>query len=146
MTDFLENAKSILLLSIKPKYVDKLVDGSKCYELRRVKPRVTKGDVVIIYESSPTMAIVGFGIVNLVIADQPSKMWSQVSSLAGVNKEEYDQYYLGANFGYAINFSKIISLSRRVPLKNLRKKVNGFHPPQSYRYLCTNEALSLCFA
>jgi len=144
MKNLFRKANNILLLSIKPKFVYKLLNGSKTTELRRVKPRVLTGDVVLIYETSPTMALVGYAVVESVTIEIPDKLWKKVKIRSGVSKFEFDQYYQGAGLGYAINFSNVDALISPIPLSSLRCKVKGFHPPQSYRYLCHNQASSIC--
>ena len=46
-----------ILISIKPKFVKKIFEGTKIFELRR-KIFLKKINTVIIYESSPTKKIV----------------------------------------------------------------------------------------
>jgi len=146
MRNLFRKANNILLLSIKPQFVYKLLNGSKTTELRRVKPRVLEGDVVLIYETSPTMALVGYAIVESVTVECPDKLWKKIKTRSGITKSEFDQYYEGAEIGYAINFSDVNALVVPISLPSLRKKVKGFHPPQSYRYLCHNQASSICMA
>lgn len=122
------------------------MEGSKSTELRRVKPRVVKGDVVLIYETSPTMALVGYGVVESVFEDTPNKLWEKVKPVAGISRTEFNQYYQGAPIGYAINFSSVENFYQSVSLPDLKSKIAGFHPPQSYRYLCQDQATSVCFA
>ena len=49
----------MVLLSIKPKYADKIFNGTKTVELRRICPKVTEGDLILVYVSSPVKALVG---------------------------------------------------------------------------------------
>ncbi|MCF6354803.1 MAG: hypothetical protein L3J26_06825 [Candidatus Polarisedimenticolaceae bacterium] len=144
MRDLLHQAGSILFLSIKPRFVRQLLNGTKSTELRRIKPRVQNGDIVLIYETSPTMALVGYGIVDMVVTAAPSHLWKEVGSKSGVSKAEFNEYYCGATVGYAINFSSTFKLSQAVSLISIKEKIDGFHPPQSYRYLCPIQATSIC--
>ncbi len=142
--EFFYKAGSILLLSIKPQYVSMLFDGRKSTELRRVRPRVSSGDIVLIYETSPTMALVGYASVESVTTETPIKLWKNVGWRAGITKSEFDSYYKEAKYGYAINFSNIVCLRSPVALTRIKKLIDGFHPPQSYRYICPAQAISLC--
>ncbi len=146
MRNLFRQSSNILLLSIRPQFVSKLLNGSKSTELRRVKPRVAKGDVVLIYETSPTMALVGYGIVESVTTDRPHKLWKKIEERSGITKLEFEHYYQGADTGYAINFSNVDRLHTPISLTLLKRKIEGFHPPQSYRYLCPSQAASICFA
>jgi len=40
------------VISIKPKYVEAIVEGQKVYELRRRKPNLERGDLLFIYGAS----------------------------------------------------------------------------------------------
>lgn len=144
MDEYFAGANSILLLSIRPQFVKKLIDGTKRTELRRVKPRLQKGDIVLIYESAPTMALVGFGVVESVLQDRPESLWFLVGCSSGISKEEFNNYYSGVAVGYAINLSEIVTLVTPVALDTLRRQIDGFHPPQSYRYLCRKTAATMC--
>jgi len=139
-----QNADNILLLSIKPRYTDMIFAGSKRTELRRVKPRVGKGDIVVVYETSPTMALVGYAVVESVITENPQVLWDKVEGTSGIEKREFNLYFKGAELAYGINISKAIKLDSSVPLVELKSLLNGFHPPQSYMYLNVQSALKLC--
>lgn len=135
-----------LLVSIKPKYSSKILDGSKQVELRRTRPRVTKGELVLIYESSPTMALVGYAIVGAVISAVPKRLWPRVRGWAGITRKEFESYFDGAMCGFGIKLIHVGSLEKPVRLQELRKQWKGFHPPQTYRYLSkiqTQEILAL---
>src|SRR5438552_3893096 len=41
--------KSALLLSIRPKHAEKIFDGIKTVELRRIRPRLQRGDLVLVF-------------------------------------------------------------------------------------------------
>lgn len=49
----------VLLISIRPVYANKIFDGSKTVELRRVRPRLETGSVVLVYVSNPVQALMG---------------------------------------------------------------------------------------
>ena len=64
-----------LLLSIHPEYAEKIFDGTKRVELRRVRPRLQNGDLVIVYVSSPVKAVCGaFRVDNVVAGTAPDKL------------------------------------------------------------------------
>ncbi|MFL6623631.1 MAG: ASCH domain-containing protein [Sulfurifustis sp.] len=134
-----------LLLSVRPKYAEKLLRGEKRVELRRTRPKVSRGDLVLIYESSPTMALVGYGIVNKVMSSASANLlWPRVRNRAGIVRKEFDWYFSGATRVFAIEFSEIKTLREPVWLNKLRRLWNGFHPPQTYRYV-SREQMNLVF-
>jgi len=123
---------SALLLSIKPRYADAIFAREKRVELRRVKPRVGPGDLVLIYVSSPRCALEGAFEVERVLEAKPSALWGHVSERAGINRAEFDDYFGEREMAYAIVVRKVWRLTP-VTLSTMRRvKVR---PPQSYQYL-----------
>jgi predicted transcriptional regulator len=55
-----------ILLSIKPKYVEKILAGEKIYELRRVIPNENI-DIIFIYSSNPIKKIVGYASIDCIL-------------------------------------------------------------------------------
>src|SRR5215207_9382671 len=128
-------AGHILLLSIRPEHAFKIFDGSKKVELRRVRPKVSAGDSVLVYVSTPVRALVGAFDVERVVEARPQALWDQVKETAGITREQFDSYYSGAANAYGIVVGQVRQLPEPVMLYRLRKLFSGFHPPQSYRYL-----------
>lgn len=146
MKNKIRSVERSLLVSIKPKYSAKILEGSKQVELRRTRPRVSQGELVLIYESSPTMALVGYAIVGTVISATPNSLWPRVRQWAGITRKEFEIYFDGAMRGFGINLIDVCSLKKPVHLQELRKQWKGFHPPQTYKYLSkyqTQEILAL---
>jgi predicted transcriptional regulator len=124
-----------VLLSIKPKYVSMISNGEKKYELRRKCPKVNRDDLILVYESSPTMSLVGAFVVGDVIQKSPMALWRCVGSMSGVNRREFLEYFSGCDIASAIEVTKYWTLDNRISLSQLRE-LNDIEPPQSYRYLC----------
>lgn len=127
-----------ILLSIRPKYARKIFAGAKKVELRRVKPNLTQGDIVVVYVSSPIQQIWGTFEVDRVIEKPIDELWTLVYNDAGLSKDEFDNYYSSCERGCGIYLKKP---TNRVPINliDLKKWWSGFHPPQSYRYLSPAE-------
>ena len=137
--------KKILLLSIKPKYAKKILAGNKTVELRKNKPKIDRGDIVLIYESSPTMAMVGYGIAECIIEGAPNKLWELVGDNAGIIKAEFNEYYAGCTYGCAISFTKVKRLKKTIDLESIKEKWRNFHPPQIYQYVTYESLKCLAF-
>jgi predicted transcriptional regulator len=134
--------KNALLLSIRPLHAEKILDGTKTVELRRVLPRVGKGDVVLIYASSPVKALVGAFTVDKVVTDRPRELWEIVQGKAGITRKEFNAYYAGASEGHGIFFSDVLSLHKPLSLETIRLEWPGFQPPQGYYYLTKEKKYS----
>ena len=131
----------VLLLSIRPRYAEMILSGVKTVELRRIKPKIKKGSAVVFYVSSPVKAIIGGFRVVEVIEGSPSEVWNSVRSIAGVNREEFNEYFDGTEKAYGISIENLWVFRKPLELDFLRNLWTGFNPPQSYRYL-TNEEMS----
>lgn len=125
----------ILLLSIRPKYAEKIYSGEKTVELRRTRPGVAPDDLVLIYTSSPRCALTGAFLVEGVESGTPAQMWKKFGPRAQISQEDYDLYYAGADTAFVIAIKRCWTFDRPVTLGELRRKMKGFHPPQVYRYL-----------
>jgi predicted transcriptional regulator len=121
-----------LLLSIKPRFADAIFAKTKRVELRRVKPKVGPGDLVLVYVSAPRSRLEGAFEVERVFAEPPSKLWPDVEKQAGVTKAEFDAYFSGRETAYGIVIRRVWAL-RPVSLATMRKV--QIRPPQSYQYL-----------
>ena len=132
-----------LLLSIRPHFVDLIFAGTKTVELRRVKPRVKAGDLVVVYASGATKGMVGAFEVAGVVAAVPSSIWRKFNGGSGLTKQEFDSYFAKASVGYAIRIGKRWKIQEPVPLNTLRKRRAGFRPPQSYHYWKLDELLQI---
>lgn len=129
----------ILLLSIRPKYADKIFEGIKDVELRRTRPRLCGGDLVIVYASSPKKALIGAFEVERVIQKPLEDLWNEVQEKAGVSYKEFCFYYKGLSVGCGIFLDKTYYFREPIELDRLRREWDNFRPPQSYRYLKPNE-------
>ena len=135
---------NILLLSIRPEYAQKIINGTKTVELRRVRTRLKAGDLVLLYISSPEKALVGSFEVEQVIEFENSpkalkEFWNEVKNKAGIEQHKFYRYYQGASVGVGIYIKKLEIFPRRLELERLRKQLPSLKPPQNYRYLKEDE-------
>ena len=132
-----------LLISIRPQFVESIFAGTKTVELRRVKPRLQAGDLVVIYASGSTKGIVGAFEVGGVTVASPLAIWRKHNGGSGLRKAEFDSYFKGTDVGYAIRIGKLWKLPVPIPLGTLRKRRSGFRPPQSYHYWQLDDLLRM---
>ncbi len=128
------------IFSIKPKYVAKILDGSKDVELRRRAPRrIKEGDEILIWESSPRKRLAGIATVEYVDTLPLRQLWFFVCDSAGITREEFDAYFKGLDEGVAVYLTNVREFYPHKPdLEELRDELD-FRPPQSFRYLTDNE-------
>lgn len=123
-----------LLISVRPRFVDAIFKGVKTVELRRVKPRLKAGDLVVVYASGAVKGMVGAFDVASVVTAAPISIWRRYKNGIGLTKREFDDYFTGTTVGYAIRIGRLWKFAEPVALSTLRKRHAGFRPPQSYHY------------
>lgn len=120
-----------VLLSIKPEYAEKILNGCKKYEFRRIlfkNPMVKK---VVIYASSPIQKVIGEFDVECILSLEPEKLWEKTEKYSGVNKEFYDSYFEGKDIGHAIKVKNTRRYRKRLELSDYNIK----YAPQSFVYI-----------
>lgn len=126
-------AKNIII-SIKPEFALRIIEGEKTIELRRRFPiNEVKGGIAIIYASSPIQKIIGYVVISEVEKLPISLIWDAYSKQACVTKRFFNKYFKGLEEGFAIKLSKPVKLTRPFDIKQL-EAIYKFAAPQSYRY------------
>ena len=123
------------LISIHPRFAKEILAGVKTTELRRRVPACKPGDLIIVYETSPTMAIVGTAAIKGLDSRSTNSLWAIVRDTAGVSRQEYRDYFAGARQAHAIHLTEIQRLKRPISLAEVKSIAPNFHPPQSWCYL-----------
>src|SRR4051794_19317173 len=107
----MDSARS-LLVSVRPRFAALILDGTKTVELRRVRPAVLPGAMVVIYASSPLKGLVGTGTVEAIEVGALDRIWDAHGERAAVTRDEYDAYFGGADRAVAIELTDVQRLSR----------------------------------
>lgn len=115
-----------LLMSIRPRFAEAILEGEKTFELRRKPPGLEPGARIVIYASAPTCHVVGWFEVARVIIDSPHALWPRVRDRAGVSRAEFRRYFAGSKVAHAI---EIRTAERVAPV------ALPIRPPQSWQYL-----------
>ncbi len=135
-------SNNAILLSIRPQYANKIFEGRKRVELRRICPKyIKKGDLVLIYVSSPVKSLCGAFQVDKVVEKPLPELWKAVKGKAGVSRKEFNQYYQGLSVGTAIFFNNFWKLSCPIELRDLREQRTDFQPPQNFRYATDDDLI-----
>lgn len=133
-------AGSAILLSVKPKFANLIVEGSKLVELRRTIPAQVVGTIAI-YSSSPVQAIVALADVKETIEASPSKLWAIAKDNGGgLTKSELIAYFESKKTGFALMLENVRVYGKPV---NPAKVFKLFSAPQSFRYLTSKEMKKL---
>ena len=120
-----------LILSLKPQFAQKILDGSKLYEYR--KRIFTRKDVdkVYVYATKPICKIVGCFRVEEVIEDTKTGIWAKTHIGGGISKAYFDDYFLNSDIAYAIKIGQVVKLDTPIVPKEV---IKDFHAPQNFMY------------
>lgn len=121
-----------VLLSIKPEYAERIFNGTKRYEFRRVVFKEPDVKTVVVYVSTPVKKVVGEFDLEEIITLPKDKLWKMTKSEAGINKAGYYDYFLDREFATALKVKQVRRYPRPLCLKE-HFRIN--HPPQSFIYL-----------
>lgn len=121
---------SKVLISIKPEYVNRILNGTKKYEYRRM---LAKKDVssLIIYSTWPVMEIVGEVEVVGTIEMAPSSLWEKTKKEAGISRKKYREYFKGRKKACAYVLGKVTKYESNKKLLDIGVQ----QAPQSFSYL-----------
>lgn len=121
---------SAMLLSIKPQYVKKILEGEKKYEFRKSKPQKAVNQIII-YASSPQKMVVGEATIEEIIEGPPKEIWEIAKSASGITKKDFLAYYKGKEKAFAYKLKNVM-------IYNHPKNLSFYgisQAPQSFVYL-----------
>ena len=125
----------MIVLSLKPRFAQAILAGVKTVELRRTVPKIVIPTRALLYAASPVRALLGTCVITSVRSADLAALWHEYGSRSELPYHEFQQYFEGVDTGTALMLSEPQSLSRPIPLQDLRAKPKGFRPPQSYAYV-----------
>ncbi len=120
-----------VLLSIKPKYVNEIVNGNKRYEFRKsVFRKRDNVDRVYIYASAPVKRIVGAFTIKTIMEEHPEELWRICKEFSGISEVEFFDYFRDRDKSYAIEIGMLELFDPIDP----KDRIPDFSPPQSFCY------------
>lgn len=122
---------SKILLSIKPKYVERILEGTKKVEYRRVIPKCKDITHIIIYASGPICRVVAEVSISNILSDRPSILWEKTFEVGGISNDEYCSYFINREIAHAfiIGDIKIFTPYRKLIDYGIKT------PPQNFVYI-----------
>ncbi|MGA7179835.1 MAG: AAA family ATPase [Thiobacillaceae bacterium] len=120
------------LLSIYPRYANKIVSGVKRLEFRK-SWAANDVSAFVIYATSPVQKIVGIAHIKQVHQGSATALWGLAKEIGGgVSRRVLYDYFRGKHEGFAI---EIESVSPCVSPLDPEVYLPSFTPPQSFAYL-----------
>ncbi|MCK5561377.1 MAG: ASCH domain-containing protein [Thermoplasmata archaeon] len=119
-----------IILSIKPEFAEKILNGEKLFEFRKQVPR-QKISWVFIYASSPFKKIVGCFRVKNILNGTPEEIWEKCGSYGGIDQERFFSYCGENEIVYGFEISEVTKFE---PPINPYEGDGNFKAPQSFAY------------
>lgn len=135
----------VVLLSVRPRFVDAILAGTKSIELRRTRIHALPGTLVMLYSSSPSRSVQGTAVIERIESGSPEVIWDHSRGRVGVSRQEFTEYFDGASAAFALHLRDIAPLQHPFPLQLMRSRT-GLEPPQSFRYITDDQAKQLMHA
>lgn len=120
---------SKIVISINPEYVERILNGTKKYEYRKLLAKDVS--LLIIYSTSPVMTIVGEVKVLGQLEMAPSILWEKTKKEAGISRKKYREYFKGRKKACAYILGEVTKYEKGKKLSDIG--IN--YVPQSFIYL-----------
>ncbi len=130
-----------VILSVKPRFAEAIIEGKKRYELRKSTFKRENVGQVYIYSTSPVSKIVGSFEIENVIEGSPVAIWRTCREHAAISKGDFFRYFDRAETAFAIKIARVFRFARPLDPYSL---IEGFRPPQSFRYISSNLPSDSC--
>ena len=74
-----------ICLSILPKFAHKIFMGVKTVELRKVRPKLSKKDLILLYVTSPEQSLQAVLRVSHITSGSPDEIWEKANTSVGLS-------------------------------------------------------------
>jgi len=125
-------------MSIKPEFAEKIFNGNKLYEYRRVVP-VEKFKIVIVYSSFPDKRVIGEFEVERILSERLIALWAATKESSGISEFFFWKYFENKEVGNAIKIKNAVRYKIAKSLDDYGYK----RPPQSFCYIGQKKGHSL---
>lgn len=120
-----------VLLSIKPEFANKIFNGSKKFEFRRVIFKCQDVKTIIVYASSPVQKVIGEFEIEEILNEDLDSLWEKTKDFAGIPEQFFFEYFGEKHKGFAIR----IKNTKRYKTPLCIHKDFKLSPPQSFAYV-----------
>ncbi|MGI0141523.1 MAG: ASCH domain-containing protein [Candidatus Micrarchaeales archaeon] len=128
-----------ILLSIDLNFAQDILNGIKRWEYRKTPPKLDKETIMVLYASKDMHAIIGDCIVTKVLQEPLDTLVEHTIKETTSTKERLQKYFQGLDICSALRVEEPRKYQKTISLNELRAKIPGFMPPQSFYYLRRDE-------
>lgn len=122
-----------ILISVKPKYVERIVACAKPVEVRKRFSQRWLGCRAVLYGSHPLSSLVGEATIAAITCGTPERIWSVYGPRIGAERSEFDAYVASSEEVSAIELTDVTPYLAPVGLAQLSHLTGSeLRPPQSF--------------
>ncbi len=124
-----------LLMSLRPEFVEPILQGRKTVELRRKFSKKYEGAMIIFYITRPVQQFMFTATITQVDHRQKKCLWNVYQQKCGISQVAFEQYFSGVDHGYAIKLSNVKDVPNQLLLERAKNIYPQLRPPQSFQSL-----------
>lgn len=122
-----------LVMSVQPRYAERILAGQKCVEVRRRFSARWTGQRVVFYATRPVCGLVGEARIARVLHLPSEKLWEQYGPVLGASRGELDRHLRAARQVSAIELSDVTPYVTPMPIRELSGLVGqALSAPRSF--------------
>jgi predicted transcriptional regulator len=115
-----------MFLPIEPEWAIAILRREKKWEIRKRRPSLERGDLVVLYATTPLRAVVGTFLAGEILSGRPTQIWREIRLEMPGTLDGYLGYLGNAPVAHAIRVTS-------------PRRVTPFEPPftvgQGWRFL-----------
>ena len=121
------------LLSIKPEFVEEIIEGKKRFEYRKKIFKRTDITSIVIYATKPYGKVVGEFEIAEIIEENLDVLWDKTKNFSGISEEFFYDYFKNRESGFAIKIKEFVEYEEHLELSEFDSKIKV--APQSFCYI-----------
>lgn len=122
-----------ILMSVRPKYAEEILAGSKIVEIRKRFSQNWVGCKAVLYASRPQKALVGEATIRRVSSGSPSEIWAAFGPHIACSWREFEEYVGSYIEVKAIELTDVIPYLAPISLSQVSHLIGeDLRPPQSF--------------
>ncbi|PKZ98684.1 hypothetical protein CYK19_05760 [Streptococcus mitis] len=121
------------LLSIKPEFVEEIIEGRKKFEYRKKLFKRSDISSIVVYATKPYGKVVGEFEIETILEENIDKLWSDTKHLSGISEEFFYEYFKDRDSGFAIQIKKFKEYKKHLELSEFDSTIKT--APQSFCYI-----------
>ncbi|HEM3497435.1 TPA: ASCH domain-containing protein [Streptococcus suis] len=121
------------LLSIKPEFVEEIIEGKKRFEYRKKVFKRTDITSIVIYATKPYGKVVGEFEIAEIIEENLDVLWDKTKNFSGISEEFFYDYFKNRESGFAIKIKEFVEYEEHLELSEFDSSIKV--APQSFCYI-----------